>query len=37
MLRPPCLKLPPIPVFRITARADVLNTNAVSYAQAFVR
>ena len=34
---PPCLKLPPIPVFRITARADVLNTNAVSYAQAFVR
>jgi hypothetical protein len=34
---PPCLKLPPIPVFRITARADVLNTNAVSYAQAFVK
>jgi hypothetical protein len=33
----PCLKLPPIPVFRITVRADVLNTNAVSYAQAFVK
>ena len=33
----PCLKLPPIPVFRITVRADVVNTNAVSYAQAFVK
>jgi hypothetical protein len=32
-----CLKLPPIPVFRITVRADILNTNAVSYAQAFVK
>jgi hypothetical protein len=33
----PCLTLPPIPVFRITVRADVLNTNAVSFAQAFVK
>jgi hypothetical protein len=33
----PCLTLPPIPVFRITVRADVINTNAVSYAQAFVK
>jgi hypothetical protein len=33
----PCLTLPPIPVFRITVRADVVNTNAVSYAQAFVK
>ena len=32
-----CLKLPPIPVFRITVRADILKTNAVSYAQAFVK
>ena len=32
-----CLKLPPIPVYRITVRADILNTNAVSYAQAFVK
>jgi len=34
---PPCLTLPPIPVFRVTVRADIPNTNAVSYAQAFLR
>jgi len=33
----PCLTLPPIPVFRITVRADILNTNTVSFAQAFVK
>lgn len=32
-----CLKLPPIPVFRVTVRADVIHTNTVSYAQAFVK
>jgi hypothetical protein len=37
VVRNSCLKLPPIPVFRITVRADILNTNAVSYAQAFVK
>lgn len=37
VIKDSCLKLPPIPVYRITVRADVLNTNAVSYAQAFVK
>ena len=32
-----CLTLPPIPVYRITVRADIPNTNAVSFAQAFVK
>jgi len=31
------IPLPPIPIFRVTVRADIPNTNAVSYAQAFVR
>ena len=31
------IPLPPIPIYRVTVRADVLNTNAVSYAQAFLR
>jgi hypothetical protein len=31
------IPLPPIPVFRVTVRADIPNTNAVSYAQAFLK
>jgi Tfp pilus assembly protein PilX len=31
------ITLPPIPIFRVTVRADIPNTNAPSYAQAFVR
>jgi hypothetical protein len=31
------IPLPPIPIFRVTVRADVDNTNAVSFAQAFLR
>ncbi|MFO1397204.1 MAG: hypothetical protein U1F48_09080 [Burkholderiales bacterium] len=31
------IPLPPIPLFRITVRADIPNTNAVSYAQTFVK
>lgn len=31
------IPLPPIPIFRVTVRADIVNTNAVSYAQAFLR
>ena len=31
------IPLPPIPIFRVTVRADIPNTNATSYAQAFVR
>jgi len=31
------IPLPPIPIYRVTVRADVQNTNAVSYAQAFLR
>jgi len=33
----PGIPLPPIPLFRITVRADIPNTNAVSYAQTFVK
>ena len=33
----PCLTLPPIPVYRVTVRADIPTTNAVSFAQAFVK
>jgi hypothetical protein len=32
-----CLTLPPIPVYRITVRADIPTTNSVSFAQAFVK
>ena len=32
-----CLTLPPIPVYRITVRVDIPTTNAVSFAQAFVK
>lgn len=31
------IPLPPIPIYRVTVRADIPNTNAVSYAQAFLR
>lgn len=31
------IPLPPIPVFRVTVRADIPNTNAVSFAQAFLK
>jgi hypothetical protein len=31
------IPLPPIPHFRVTVRVDLPNTNAVSYAQAFLR
>jgi hypothetical protein len=31
------IPLPPIPHFRVTIRVDLPNTNAVSYAQAFLR
>lgn len=31
------IPLPPIPLFRITVRADIPRTNAVSYAQTFVK
>ncbi len=31
------IPLPPIPLFRVTVRADIPNTNAPSYAQTFVR
>ncbi|MEO8136506.1 MAG: hypothetical protein ABI831_21330 [Betaproteobacteria bacterium] len=31
------IPLPPIPIYRVTVRADIANTNAVSYAQAFLR
>ncbi|MFO1412487.1 MAG: hypothetical protein U1F10_00940 [Burkholderiales bacterium] len=31
------IPLPPIPLFRITVRADIPNTNAVSFAQTFVK
>jgi hypothetical protein len=34
---PPCLTLPPIPLFRVTVRVDVLRTNTVSFAQATVK
>lgn len=34
---PPCLTLPPIPVFRVTVRADIPGTNTVSFAQAFLK
>jgi hypothetical protein len=33
----PCLTLPPIPVYRVTVRADIPNTNAVSFSQAFLK
>jgi type IV pilus assembly protein PilX len=33
----PGIPLPPIPLFRVTVRADIPNTNAVSYAQTFVK
>jgi hypothetical protein len=33
----PGLSLPPIPNFRVSVRVDLPNTNAVSYAQAFLR
>lgn len=33
----PGIPLPPIPLFRITVRTDIPNTNAVSYAQTFVK
>lgn len=31
------IPLPPIPLFRVTVRADIPNTNAVTYAQTFLR
>jgi len=31
------IPLPPIPLFRVTVRVDIPNTNTTSYAQAFVR
>lgn len=31
------IKLPPIPIYRVTVRADIPNTNAVSFAQTFLR
>jgi Tfp pilus assembly protein PilX len=31
------IPLPPIPLYRVTVRADIPNTNAVSYAQTFLR
>jgi type IV pilus assembly protein PilX len=31
------IPLPPIPLFRITVRADIPNTNAISIAQGFVK
>jgi hypothetical protein len=34
---PPCLTLPPIPLFRVTVRVDVLRTNSVTFAQGTVK
>jgi len=34
---PTKLELPPLPHFRVTVRVDLPNTNAVTFAQAFIR